>query len=81
MVICLSCKPVLPALLKVTLITPLSPGLTGVLGHSGVVQPQLAYRIGNNQRRFAIVGEFKIVTNLIALFDFAKIMAFFFKLH
>src|ERR1700748_2421084 len=41
-VISLSCKPDLQMLLKVTLITPLSPGLIGVCGHSGVVQPQVA---------------------------------------
>src|SRR5262245_8725330 len=39
MVTVLSCIPILPAELKVTLMVLLSPFLTGSLGHSGTVHP------------------------------------------
>src|SRR5471030_2513065 len=57
-VINLSCRPVLPVLLKVTLIFPPSPGCTGVLGHSGVVQPQVAVAL------VMINGDFPVLVNL-----------------
>ena len=36
----LSCLPARPLLLKLTLITPVSPGAIGLRGQSGPVQPQ-----------------------------------------
>src|SRR5882757_6741976 len=57
-VISLSCKPDLVALLNTTLITPLSPGLTGSFGHSGMVQPHEATAL------VIINGDLPVLVNL-----------------
>ena len=56
----LLCIPVLPSVLKVTLIEPSSPGFMGSLFHSGTVHPHDADTVANIKSALPVLVNLKV---------------------